>query len=239
VSKYIHAVCGFIRDFGVLDHRSWTESPLPFEINLGKPASARVRWVRVKRWSDTDHASVPQQITKSEDGVARVFYQLMFGLISNVLRSDQHRLDDSNGVAHDFFTMKCDGGCDLPFAILVSNALRQAVLSGFGDLCEGNKHGRAQTLVNTATDAYEFPKLIPITGGRDDASVDSRLATPFGGAFAAIVAVWTVTEFFAAGSPGPVTQGVAVPTIPIMSDSKPWLKVSQPSPHVLHIELAR
>jgi hypothetical protein len=56
------------------------------------------------------------------------FYQLMFGLISNVLRSDQHPLDDSNGVAHDFFTMKCDGGCDLPFAILVSNALRQAFL---------------------------------------------------------------------------------------------------------------
>ena len=41
--------------------------------------------------------------------------------------------------------------------------------------------------MNTAMDEYELPKLIPMTGGRDETSAGSRSATPFGGAFEAMV----------------------------------------------------
>jgi hypothetical protein len=61
-------------------------------------------------------------------------------------------------------------------------------------------------LVNTAIEAYELPKFIPITGGRDDTSVGSRFAVPFGGAFEAIVVVEQI--FFVPRSPGPDTSGL-------------------------------
>ena len=57
-------------------------------------------------------------------------------------------------------------------------------------------------------DEYELPKLIPMTGGRDETSAGSRSATPFGGAFDAIVVALVMLRrfFFVAArarSPGP------------------------------------
>ena len=58
-------------------------------------------------------------------------------------------------------------------------------------------------------DEYELPKLIPMTGGRDETSVGSRVATPFGGAFEAMVValIFSMQIFFVAARarcPGPM-----------------------------------
>jgi hypothetical protein len=95
----------------------------------------------------------------------------------------------------DFFSVEGDGTGNLSFSVFVRNALCQALLRGHNSKLnqrggterkkEKKKNASQRTFVTTAIDAYEFPKLIPTTGGIDDRTSIGASALPLGAAFEA------------------------------------------------------
>jgi hypothetical protein len=129
-----------------------------------------------------ESALFTQQVAEADDGICAIFYQLLFCLVANVLLANGERAWNRGwieGETHRLFAVKRDRAGNLTFSIFISDTFWQSLLQLSFKKSRGKKIIETRTLVRTAIEAKELPKLMPMTVCVEFISIGA-CALPFG-----------------------------------------------------------